>query len=482
MGVLSNLEPKEVFYYFEELCKIPHGSFNTKQISDYCVDFAKEHGLTYYQDEANNVIIVKDATPGYENAPAVMIQGHLDMVCEKAPDCPIDFEKDGLDIGIDGDLLYAKGTTLGGDDGIAVAYGLALLAANDLQHPKLEVLLTSDEEVGLLGAEAVDLSKVESKILINLDSEEEGIFLTSCAGGARVDMKLPVSRKMEEGIAYELSLEGMVGGHSGTEIDKGPGNSNKFMGRILYKASQKAEFSIETMEGGSKDNAIPRHTIATVLVKPEDCEAFEAAVREVEADLQNEQRVGDPDLNVKMKKIGEKQAMVLDRSSKTHALTMLVLLPNGVQAMSLELENLVETSLNLGIMKLNEDELCLTSSVRSSVESSKQFLIDRLTVLTEYAGGTISVRGNYPGWEFQAESYIRGVFCEAYEELTGEKPLIQALHAGLECGLLSAKIPGLDCISLGPDMSGVHTTEERLSISSTKKVWELLVEVLKKLK
>lgn len=482
MGVLSNLEPKEVFYYFEELCKIPHGSFNTKQISDYCANFAKERGLTYYQDEANNVIIVKDATPGYENAPAVMLQGHMDMVCEKAPDCTIDFEKDGLDLGIDGDLLYAKGTTLGGDDGIAVAYGLALLAADNLEHPKLEVILTSDEEVGLIGAEAVDLSMLEGKMLINMDSEEEGIFLTSCAGGARVDMTIPVSRKMEEGIAYDLSLEGMVGGHSGTEIDKGPGNSNKFMGRILYAASKKAEFSIETLAGGTKDNAIPRHTTATVLVKPEDCDAFEAAVREVEAELQNEQRVGDPDLNVKINKVGEKQAMVLDRSSKTQALTMLVLLPNGVQAMSLELENLVETSLNLGVMELKEEELCLSSSVRSSVESAKQFLIQRLTVLTEYLGGTIGVRGDYPGWEFQAESHIRDVFCETYESITGKKPVIQAIHAGLECGLLSAKVPGLDCISLGPEMSGVHTTEERLSISSTKRTWELLVEVLKRLK
>lgn len=482
MGVLSNLEPKEVFYYFEELCKIPHGSFNTKQISDYCANFAKERGLTYYQDEANNVIIVKDATPGYENAPAIMLQGHMDMVCEKAPDCSIDFEKDGLDLGIDGDLLYAKGTTLGGDDGIAVAYGLALLAADDIAHPRLEVILTSDEEVGLLGAEAIDLSMLEGKILINLDSEEEGIFLTSCAGGARVDMTIPVSRKMEEGIAYELSLEGMVGGHSGTEIDKGPGNSNKFMGRILYTASQKAEFSIETMAGGTKDNAIPRHTTATVLVKPEDCTAFEEAVRAVEAELQNEQKVGDPDLVIKINKVGEKQAMVLDRSSKTQVLTMLVLLPNGVQAMSMSLENLVETSLNLGIMNLKEDELSLSSSVRSSVESSKQFLIEKLTVLTEYVGGSVGIRGNYPGWEFQPESYIRDVFCKAYKDLTGKEPKVEALHAGLECGLFSGKVPGLDCISLGPDMSGVHTTEERLSISSTQRVWELLVEVLKRLK
>lgn len=482
MGVLSNLEPKEVFYYFEELCKIPHGSFNTKQISDYCVNFAKEHGLTYFQDEKNNVIIVKDATPGYENAPAVMLQGHLDMVCEKEPGCPIDFEKDGLDIGIDGDLLYAKGTTLGGDDGIAVAYGLALLAANDIAHPKLEVILTSDEEVGLLGAEAIDLSMLEGKMLINMDSEEEGIFLTSCAGGASVEMTLPISRKKAEGVAYKLSLEGMVGGHSGTEIQKGHGNSNKLMGRILYTVSKKTEIEIETLKGGSKDNAIPRQTIADVLVKEEDCAAFEEAVKEVEAELKNEQKVGDPDLTVKIEKSGVKEAMVLDRSSKTHVFMMLVLLPDGVQAMSMELENLVETSLNLGVLDLTEETLRLICSVRSSVETAKAFLIEKLTVLTEYAGGSVEVRGAYPGWEYQAESHIREVFVEAYEALYNKKPAIEAIHAGLECGLLSAKVPGLDCISLGPDMTGVHTTEERLSISSTKRVWELLVEVLKRLK
>lgn len=482
MGVLSNLEPKEVFYYFEELCKIPHGSFNTKQISDYCVNFAKEHNLVHYQDEANNVIIVKEATPGYEGAPAVIIQGHLDMVCEKEADCPIDFEKDGLDLQIDGDHVLAKGTTLGGDDGAAVAYGLALLASTDIPHPKLEVVLTTDEEVGMLGAEAIDLSVLEGRMLINVDSEEEGIFLTSCAGGLRANMELTVSRISEEGLAYEITVEGMAGGHSGTEIDKGHGNSNKVMGRLLYTVNQKAELQIETLAGGQKDNAIPRKTTASVLVKEEDCDVFEAAVKEIEETLKKEQRIGDPNFHVTLTKKEKTEAKVLDRSSRTQVLMVLLLIPDGVQAMSMELPGLVETSLNLGVLTLEEDVLKMSSAVRSSVGTAKEFLTEKLAALMEYAGGTISIAGDYPAWEFQPESRIREVFTEAYEDMYGKKPLIQAIHAGLECGLLSNKLPGLDCISLGPDMSGVHTTEERLSISSTKRTWELLLEVLKRLK
>lgn len=482
MGVLTNLEPKEVFYYFEELCKIPHGSFNTKQISDYCVGFAKDHNLVCYQDEANNIIIIKEATPGYEAAPAVILQGHLDMVCEKEADSPIDFEKDGLDLQVDGDIIYAKGTTLGGDDGAAVAYGLALLASKDIPHPKLEVVLTTDEEVGMLGAEVIDLSMLEGRTLINIDSEEEGIFLTSCAGGLRANMELPVSRTFAEGIAYEISVEGMTGGHSGTEIHKGRGNSNKLMGRLLYTVNQKAELQIEEMAGGQKDNAIPRKTTATVLVREEESAVFEAAVKEVEEILKKEQRIGDPDFCIKLIRAGKKQAMVLDRSSRTQVLTVLLLIPDGVQAMSMELLGLVETSLNLGVMMLEKETLRLSSAVRSSVGTAKAFLTEQLRALIEYAGGTLDVTGDYPAWEFQPESRIREIFEEAYEDMYGKKPSIQAIHAGLECGLLSGKLPGLDCISLGPDMSGVHTTEEKLSISSTKRTWELLLEVLKRLK
>lgn len=482
MGVLSNFEPKEVFHYFEEICKIPHGSFNCGPIADYLVDFAKEHGLEHYRDEANNVIIVKEATPGYEDAPAVIIQGHTDMVCQKTPGSDFDFEKDALNLAVDGDLILAKDTTLGGDDGIAVAYGLAVLASNELEHPRVEVLLTSDEEVGLLGAEACDLSMLKGKMLINLDSEDEGIFLTSCAGGARANMDLPVSRVAKEGVAYEVTVQGLTGGHSGAEIHKGRANSSKLMGRLLFTVRNKAEFAIETLEGGQADNVIPRQTVATVIVEEADAEAFEAAVKEMEVIFQNEQSVADPDLNVKVVNLGKKEAKVLDRSSMTQALTVLTLLPDGVQAMSMQIPGLVETSLNLGIMKLEEEVLQLSSSVRSSVGSKKDYLLTQLRTLMEYVGGTMSTHGDYPAWEYVADSHLREVFAEAYKDIYGEEAKIEAIHAGLECGILSNKIEGLDCISLGPNMQGVHTTEERLSISSTERTWKLLVEALKRLK
>lgn len=482
MGVLSNFEPKEVMYYFEEISKIPHGSFNCGPIADYLEGFAKEHGLECHRDAANNVIIIKEATPGYEDAPAVILQGHTDMVCQKAPGSDFDFEKDSLKLAIDGDLILAEGTTLGGDDGIAVAYGLAALASKDMEHPRLEVLLTSDEEVGLLGAEAVDLSMLKGKMLINLDSEEEGIFLTSCAGGARANMFLPVSRMAKEGIAYEVTVQGLTGGHSGAEIHKGRANSSKLLSRLLFTVRKDAEFYIETLEGGQADNVIPRQTTATVIVEEADCGAFEAAVKAMEAVFQNEQSVADPELNVKLVNLGVKEAEVLDRSSMTQALTVLTMLPDGVQAMSMQIPGLVETSLNLGILKLEKEELQISSSVRSSVGSKKEYLLAQLKTLLEYAGGTMKTHGEYPAWEYKPESHLREVFAETYRDMYGKEPQIEAIHAGLECGILSNKIEGLDCIALGPDMQGVHTTEERLSISSTERVWKLLVEVLKRLK
>lgn len=482
MGVLSNFEPKEVLYYFEEITKIPHGSFNCGPIADYLVNFAKERGLEHYRDEANNVIIIKEAAPGYEDAPAVILQGHTDMVCQKTPDSDFDFEKDALRLEVDGDLILAKDTTLGGDDGIAVAYALAVLASDKLEHPRVEVLLTSDEEVGLLGAEACDLSMLKGKMLINIDSEEEGIFLTSCAGGARVNLTLPVERVKKEGMAYEVTVQGLTGGHSGTEINKGRANASKLLGRLLLTARKEAEFALDTLEGGQADNVIPRQATATVLVEEGDAESFEKAVKELEETFKKEQSVADPGLNIKLVCQGKKEGMVLDRSSMTQTLTVLTMMPDGVQAMSMQIPGLVETSLNLGIMKLGEKELELSSAVRSSVGSKKQYMFEQLRTLIEYAGGTMDTHGDYPAWEFVADSHLREVFAETYKDIYGKEAQIEAIHAGLECGILSNKIEGLDCISLGPDMQGVHTTEERLSISSTERTWKLLVEALKRLK
>lgn len=482
MSVISHLEPKAVFSYFEEICAIPHGSGNMEQISNYCVDFAKRHGLRCIQDEMKNIIIFKNGTLGYENSPTIILQGHLDMVAEQAPGSAIDMTKDGLQLQINGDYLSAKDTTLGGDDGIAVAYGLALLASSDIPHPPLELLLTVDEEIGLLGAAGVDLSMLKGRKLINLDSEEEGIFLTSCAGGATVTCSLPITFTQASGEVYELSVGGLLGGHSGAEIHKERGNSNALMGRLLYLLQSKTSCGIVTVGGGLKDNAIPRQTVATVCVQPDQAAALEATVKEFDATLRGELRTKDPGVTVTCTAKGSQSVSVMEDGCAAKAVTAMFNLPCGVQAMSADIPGLVETSLNFGILKQTDAELQLCFSVRSSVESSKWALISKLESLTRFLGGEIVIRGSYPGWEYKADSALRETFRKAYLELSGKEPRIEAIHAGLECGLLSGKIEGLDCIALGPDMADIHTTEERLSISSTGRTWELLKKVLEQSK
>ncbi|MBQ1870646.1 MAG: beta-Ala-His dipeptidase, partial [Lachnospiraceae bacterium] len=310
-----NLNPDEVFYYFEELCKIPHGSGNTKAVSDYCVNFAKAHNLEYHQDEINNVIIIKEATPGYEKAEPIIIQGHLDMVCEKEEDCNIDFEKDGLDLYVDGDLLKARGTTLGGDDGIAIAFGLALLEKEDLEHPRMEMIFTVDEETGMDGVQAIDLSPIKGHIMLNIDSDEEGIFLTSCAGGAEVNISLPVERQKTEGTILKVTVNGLVGGHSGAEIHKERGNANKLIARVLKKLYDSVDFKMAELAGGQKHNAITRMAYATIVVDDADVEVVKNAVKEIEADFKNEYRTADKDVFVSVEKLDGNSIDVIDPTS-----------------------------------------------------------------------------------------------------------------------------------------------------------------------
>lgn len=479
MGVLSDLEPKEVFSYFEEICGIPHPSYKEKQLSDYCVDFAQKHQLEVHQDTLGNIIIVKEATAGYEEAEPLILQGHLDMVCEKEPDCDIDFEKDGLRLKVEGDYITACGTTLGGDDGIAVAYALALLASDTLQHPRLEVVFTVSEEVGMEGAENIDLSALKGHRLLNLDSEEEGYLLTSCAGGCRAVVTLPVETETRHGVWYEITVNGLAGGHSGAEIDKGRGNSNLLMGRVLMELEKMAEYSIIQLQGGLKDNAIPRETKAAVIVETKDAERLEEAVKKVGEILAEEFSLTDAGVKVRAVSCGVKEAKVLTKESRKRAVTLLNMLPNGIQSMSAAIPGLVETSLNLGMLMLKEGELDLRYSVRSSVQTAKEFLVDKLRLLAEEMVGSLSIEGNYPAWEYRKDSPLREKMIRVYREMYGKEPVIQAIHAGLECGLLAGKIKDLDAVAIGPDMQGIHTTEEKLSISSTKRVWEYLTELIK---
>ncbi len=479
MGVLSDLEPKNVFAYFEEICGIPHPSYQEKQLSDYCVKFAESRGLEVHQDSLGNVIIIKEATAGYESVEPLIIQGHLDMVCEKEPGCEIDFAKDGLCLYVDGDYITARGTTLGGDDGIAVAMALAILDSDSLEHPRMEMVFTVSEEVGMEGASAIDLSMLKGHKLLNLDSEEEGYLLTSCAGGCRANIGLPAVYETKQGKGYHVCVKGLTGGHSGAEIDKGRANANLVLGRLLLTLEKAVPYGIVSMAGGLKDNAIPRESAAYLLVDEAEEEKFRTLVSETERVIRTEYAVTEPDLHITAEADGMAEAKVLTAGSHRAVLTLLNLLPNGIQSMSADIKGLVETSLNLGILKLGETELELHYAVRSSVQTAKEFLVEKLRCLTEMLGGRLTLEGVYPAWEYRKDSVLRDDMVRIYQEMFGKEPVIQAIHAGLECGLLAGKIENLDAVSIGPDMVGIHTTEEKLSISSTKRLWEYVTEIIR---
>lgn len=483
MGILSNLEPKPVFHYFEEICQIPHGSGNTRQISDYCVNFAKERGLRYIQDESNNIIIFKPGTVGYENSSPVMLQGHLDMVCEKEKDCIIDLNKEGLTLQLQDGIISAKGTTLGGDDGIAVAYALAILDSNDIPHPPLEVVFTVDEEIGMLGAAALDCTPLTARTMLNLDSEDEGYLLVSCAGGTTALGHLPITRFSANGRKATLCITGLLGGHSGVEIDKGRANACKLLGRMLYTLQKEFSFLLCSVEGGKKDNAIPREASATLLMKDDVAEAeLLCRIEALQQTYQREYYLTDSSIQCifKLSEIETANAMTPDSSRKV--ITALVNLPNGIQRMSYDIDGLVQTSLNLGILNTSENEVSYSFAVRSSVESEKNALVEQICCLTEALGGTLKTSGTYPAWEYRQDSPLRDLMVSVFREQYGKDPVIQALHAGVECGLFAGKLPGLDCVSFGPDMKDIHTPKESLDVASVLRTWNYTLEILKRLR
>ena len=482
MAVLENCEPKRVFHYFEEICKIPHGSGNTRQISDYLVQFAKNHDLKYIQDEMNNVVIYKPGTAGYENAPTVIVQGHMDMVCEKRPDVDHDFTKDGLNLSVEGDYVSANGTTLGGDDGIAVAYGLALLESDTIAHPPLEVFITVDEEIGLLGAVGFDCSVLKGRRFINLDSEAEGSLWISCAGGLSGISHIPVTRLEAKGEKLTVKISGLMGGHSGAEIDKNRANANSLLGKFLHGLDAKAGYELISVQGGQKDNAITRESIAELLTVKENVEAVKEYAASMQTAWREEYTGTDEGITVTVTEEGEQDAKVLHPTSKEKVVFFLVNVPYGVQKMSGTIKGLVETSTNIGILKTSENEVLGSSSIRSSVETARDALSDKIEYLTEFLGGEYERQGVYPAWEYRKDSPLRDKMVEVYEEMYGQKPNVVAIHAGLECGLFYKKMEGLDCVSLGPYMKDIHTSEEVLSISSTERVWKYLVKVLGALK
>lgn len=482
MGVLEGKKPEKVFHFFEEIAGIPHGSGNVEQISNYLVDFAKERNLKYRQDEKLNVIIWKDGTEGYETSEPVILQGHMDMVAVKTADCDKDMEKEGLDLLVDGDTLSAKGTSLGGDDGIAVAYALAVLDSDDLAHPPVEAIFTVDEEIGLLGANYLDASDLKGKKLLNMDSEDEGVFTVSCAGGATVECVLPFKTEPINAQIIEMKIDGFAGGHSGVEINKGRANANCVLGRILLNVFQNVGMRIMAVNGGEKDNAIAKVSEAAIAVNPETVEKTKEIIENTFAEVKEEYQVTDPEAKIQLNVMEEGLSEALSGPATLSTIIALVNMPNGIQRMNPDMPEMVQTSLNLGILRTSENAVTLSYAVRSSKESEKNFLIEKLRSLTEIFGGEVKVSGVYPGWEYKADSALQDVAVKAYELLYGKEPVVEGIHAGLECGLFADKIDGLDAISFGPSMKNVHTTEETLSISSTERTWELLVKILEMLK
>lgn len=515
MGVLSGLEPRKVFEYFEAIAAIPHGSRNTKAISDYLVAEAARLGLESYQDSLNNVIIYKPASAGYEQAATVVLQGHMDMVCEKTDGCETDFTKDGLKLVCENGYVSAEGTTLGGDDGIAVAYMLAILADRELPHPALECVFTVDEEIGMDGAQGLDGSKLSGRILMNMDSEGEGTFLAGCAGGATASVRIPLEYETKSGTLYTLALGGLRGGHSGVEIHKGRANADVMMGRLLDALLSKQLVSLVSIEGGSKDNAIPRSCKAKVLVKDADAEQVAILVKAAERTFKNEYQAIDPEINIvfaegedaeakaetvslvtrnklvrrrflipprEMKKFDRDEAECLTLASAGRLVTALVGLPNGVQAMDSFIPGLVETSLNLGILKIENGAAVLGFSVRSSVNSKKDALLRRLQLLAAAVGATMTVEGAYPAWQYRADSALRDLMVGTYTEMFGTAPTVETIHAGVECGLLSDKLPGMDAVSFGPNIYAIHTPDERMEVASVERTFRFILEVLKRMK
>ncbi len=477
MSEFEKLKSERVFYYFGEICKIPHGSGNMERIADFCEEFAKKHELEYVRDNADNVIIYKQGSNGYEKSRSVILQGHLDMVCQKTDESDTDFEKDGIRAYVDGGYIKADKTTLGADNGIAVAIILAILESDEYVHPPIEAVFTTDEEVGMLGALALDMSLLNSKKMINLDSEDRSITV-SCAGGGDINVKMPIKRIEKQGTAVTVTLKGLQGGHSGMEINSGRVNADVLCGRILD--SIKCDFDIIDINGGDKSNAIPNSCRITLCTENETELAAEIN-KNIEI-IKKETAAREKGMEIEVV-VGERAVYsVFEKQLREKLILTLLCLPNGVVEMSAEIEGLVETSLNLGILKTTEEAVEICYSLRSNKGTARDYLERRLTAFFDKMGIEYETSGYYPPWEFKANSELQKIYSAVYEKYYGEQPEVIALHAGLECGVFSSAIDGLDCISVGPEMFDVHTTDEKLGISSTRQLFNILLDTLKQMK
>lgn len=475
MSQLKNLQPERVFFYFEEITKIPHGSGDMDKIATFCVDFAKEHSLRYYRDGANNVVIYKDGTNDLKNAEPIILQGHIDMVCQKTEDSTIDFTKESLEVFVDGDFVKAKNTTLGADNGIAVACILAILESDSYTHPPVEALFTTDEEIGMIGATALDTSVLTGKKMINIDSEEDDTMTVSCAGGSDFKVFFNFQREAVTGTEIELTLKGLQGGHSGIEIDKGRVNANILAGRVLNHLKA-TDFNLISIDGGNKTNAITNLTKIRLCVN--DREAFIKEATDYLESVKNEYTVREPDFTYDIKALEDGSFKAVSKESANALIYALACVPNGVIDMSAEIKGLVETSLNLGILTTKENSVEMHISLRSNKESAMVALENKLKAFFSILPCEFSVFDKYPSWEFNNNSVLQKLYKDIYEKETGKELKVEAIHAGLECGVFASKIKDFDCISIGPTMFDVHTVKERLSVSSTEGIFKILLKVL----
>ncbi len=480
---ISGYRPEKLFQNFEDFSAVPRGSFHNEQISAFLVKFANDRGLEVYQDEALNVIIKKPGQHGGETCAPVILQGHMDMVCEKVHGCDHDFETQGIDMFVTEDgWLTANGTTLGGDDGIADAMMMTILEDRDIPHPPLECVFTTDEEVGLLGAEALDYAKLEGRRMINIDSEDEGIVTVSCAGGMDVKLTRPVSREEKEGYVISLSIRGLLGGHSGTDIDLGRTNADKLIARALARVLKDPDARLVNVKGGTKGNAIPREAEAEVWFPAEAAAVNGKAVLEaLSADFYNEIHLVEPDITCVVSGPEAKTVSVLSKEDGDALLGAVLLSPNGVRRRDPDMDNFVLTSLNLGILSTEETEAVIWFAPRSSIDSLQEETLELLQRTADTFGFETATSGAYPGWEKVEGSPLVAVMVDSWKELFDEELTVAGIHAGLECGLFYKNLPGLDPVSIGPTMRGVHTPDEKMDLKSCEKTYTFLVDVLARL-
>lgn len=484
MKDINTLLENRIFYYFDKLTKIPRCSFEEEKIREYLIGFAKEHNFEYKTDKIGNVVIIKEATKGYEDVDSIILQGHMDMVCEKTPECIIDFSKDAIKYEIDGDFIVAHDTTLGADNGIAIAMILALLESKEYKHPKIEALFTVNEESGMTGAANLEMGMVTSKRLLNLDSETEGVGCISCAGGERdlIKFKKEFKKLDKEKTLYEVIVNGLKGGHSGQEIQVGLGNAVKILGRSLYKIFEQVGGDLIEIEGGAKPNAIPRYAKAIVAVKEKDIKKIQDVIVELNSHFVTELGKVDPDVRLNFEKTKVNLEKAFTDELKNKIIGLLNILPNGVIAMSKNIHGLVETSVNVGVIEDKEEYINIISNIRSSVQSSKEYIGLVNKIAANSFGAEIEVMTKYPAWEYKENSPLREVAKDAYKEVSGKEFKLEAIHAGLECGMFIETIGDIDMLSIGPNMKGVHAPGEHLSISSTERVFDFLIRILEKLK